>query len=85
MPCRGLEQEKQDLGRQVLTLLLQVQGGEGSEPLLRLTAAGEDGLVTSDDVITDRLLTFTDVQACPTSRKRRCQPVGTAVVTAFSL
>ena len=60
--CRGLEQEKQDLGRQVQTLLIQLQGGEGAEPVLRLTQGGETGLVTSDDVITDRLLSFTDVQ-----------------------
>ena len=60
--CRGLEQEKQDLGRQVQTLLLQLQGGQGAERVLRLTQGRETGLVTSDDVITDRLLSFTDVQ-----------------------
>ena len=62
--CRGLEQEKQDLGRQVQTLLIQVQGGEAAEPVLRLTQGDDTGLVTSDDVISDRLLSFTDVQAC---------------------
>ena len=61
---RGLEQEKQDLGRQVQTLLIQVQGGEAAEPVLRLTQGDDTGLVTSDDVISDRLLSFTDVQAC---------------------
>ena len=62
--CRGLEQEKQDLGRQVQTLLIQVQGGEAAEAVLRLTQGDDTGLVTSDDVISDRLLSFTDVQAC---------------------
>ena len=65
--CRGLEQQVADLGRQVQVLLLQVQGGEGSEPVLRLTDGGEGSTVTTDDVISDRLLTFSDVQV-------RCLP-----------
>ena len=51
-----------DLGRQVAVLLLQVQGGQGPEPVLRITDGGEGPAVTTDDVIDDRLLSFTDVQ-----------------------
>ena len=66
MRCRLLEQQVRDLGQQVTVLLNQVQSLQGSG-LSRLRVNGapsssSSAVITSDDIISARLLSFEDIQ-----------------------
>lgn len=66
--CRQLQHNIQDLSRQVTALVSQVQDLRGGQPLRPASAAPaqpSSALVTSDDIISDRLVSFTDIQVLP--------------------
>jgi hypothetical protein len=63
--CRVLEQQVRDLGQQITVLLNQVQtlqSGRASRPTLASTPSQSSAVITSDDVISERLLSFQDIQ-----------------------
>ena len=63
--CRQLQHNIQDLSRQVTALVSQVQDLRGGRPPRQGSAAPaqpSSALVTSDDVISGRLVSFTDIQ-----------------------
>lgn len=66
---RAQEQQVKDLGQQVAVLLNQVQtlqAGRSARqlPAMPATPSPSSAIVTSDDIISERLLTFTDIQVC---------------------
>ena len=67
VPCRQLKLNIQDLSRQVTALVSQVQDLQGGRQPRRGAASPatpqmSSALITSDDVISDRLVSFTDIQ-----------------------
>jgi len=67
VPCRQLKLNIQDLSRQVTALVSQVQDLQGGRQprwgaASPATPQMSSALVTSDDVISDRLVSFTDIQ-----------------------
>ncbi len=63
--CRLLEQQIRDLGQQVTVLLNQVQtlqGGRANRPQAASTPSSSTAVITSDDIISERLLSFLDIQ-----------------------
>ncbi len=66
--CRQLQHNIQDLSRQVTALVSQVQdlrGGQTSRQGAAAPAQPSSALVTSDDIISDRLVSFIDIQVPP--------------------
>ena len=76
--CRQLQHSIQDLSRQVTALVSQVQDLQGARqprggmrsPMLPSPQASS-ALVTSDDVISDRLVSFHDIQVSVNMRYRK--------------
>ena len=71
LACRGLDQQVADLSRQVSTLLGQIQrlqhgssAAESAAPNLerQLVPTGAGGAATTDDVITQHMVTFQDIE-----------------------
>ena len=67
VPCRQLKLNIQDLSSQVTALVSQVQDLQGGRQPRRGAASPatpqmSSALVTSDDIISDRLVSFTDIQ-----------------------
>ena len=69
LSCRQLQHNIQDLSRQVTALVSQVQdlqGGRqprgGMHSSVSPSAPSSSALITSDDVISDRLVSFHDIQ-----------------------
>ena len=66
--CRLLEQQVRDLGQQVAVLLNQVQtlqNGRAGRPAAgasTTTPSSSSALITSSDIISERLLSFSDIQ-----------------------
>lgn len=65
--CRQLQHNIQDLSRQVTALVSQVQDLQGArqprrQPASPATPQTSSALITSDDVISDRLVSFNDIQ-----------------------
>ncbi len=66
--CRMLEQQVRDLGQQVTVLLNQVQtlqNGRAGRPAAGASAttpSSSSALITSSDIISERLLSFPDIQ-----------------------
>ena len=65
--CRQLQHNIQDLSRQVTALVSQVQDLQGGrqprrQPASPATPQTSSALITSDDVISDRLVSFNDIQ-----------------------
>lgn len=62
---RSLEQQVKDLGQQVAVLVNQVHSLQGNIAPSRLrpgTPSSSSGVVTADDIISDRLVSFHDIQ-----------------------
>jgi hypothetical protein len=69
--CSALEQQVKDISKQVVTLLGEVdtlRGGrrplQSPSTLLLRDAASAGQLVTASDVVTERLVTFTNIEVC---------------------
>ena len=69
LACRMLEQQVKDLGQQVAVLVNQVHSLQSSTPPSRLRPSGtpssSSGVVTADDIISERLVSFQDIQVGP--------------------